>query len=100
MVYKILESGLNPTKFLKRDMSQAVLKAALPHMSEWIEETPPEMYHFLLDELEDRLLIELRNILDGVHADEAATQKAKGILKAVSLADQELAEATASVKTG
>jgi len=72
------------------------LKAALPHQSEWIDGTPPEMYHFLLDELEERLLSELRNILDGVQADEAAAQKAKGILKAVSMADQEVEDAVAS----
>ncbi len=56
------------------------------------------MYHFLLEELEDRLLSELRNILDGVQADQAAAQKAKDILKAVSLADREVEEAAASAE--
>ncbi len=98
MVFKLLESGVSPNKMLKKDRSKDVLKAALPHQSTWIDDTPPEMYHFLLEELEDRLLSELRNILDGVQADQAAAQKAKDILKAVSLADREVEEAAASAE--
>ncbi|GMO94526.1 hypothetical protein [Bradyrhizobium ottawaense] len=83
MTFKALENGVEPTKILKKDANKNILKAALPHQSQWIDQTEPQMYHFLLEELQGNLLKELRKILDGADASKAEIEKARQILDAV-----------------
>ena len=98
VIFKMLESGVDePTKYLKRDANKEILKAALPHQGQWIDSTEPQMYHYLLDELEGSLLVELRKILDGADVSRAEIDKAKVILEAINRAD---AKNTETVATG
>lgn len=88
MLFKMLETGADePTKFLKRDGNKDILKAALPHQSEWIDRVQPEAYHHLVDELQNNLLMELRKILEGVEVSVAEIEKARRILDAVMRAE-------------
>jgi hypothetical protein len=93
--YKVLTIGLDePDKFLSYDAGQKILKAALPHHAKWIDENEPGAYHYLLDEIESNILAELRKILEGKDADQAATARAKEIMDAVKHAEEKQAENT------
>jgi hypothetical protein len=97
--YKILRIGLDDAgKYIKHDGLREVLKAALPHQSEWIDKSDPGAYYYLIDEIEASLLTELRKILEGKEADQMATVRAKEIMNAVKQADKEQAEADAKIK--
>jgi hypothetical protein len=79
-----LKAGLKDAdKYLKKDPNKKILVAALPHQAEFIEQNEPELYHFLLEEIEGYLLVELRKILEGKDADQASIEKSRGIIKAV-----------------
>jgi hypothetical protein len=98
-VYQMLKAGVKDLdKYLKRDGSKEVLKAALPHQSKWIDDNQPEVYHYLLDELENNLLIELGKILNGVEIDAAEIIKARKILDAVNQTAKENEKAAAEMR--
>jgi hypothetical protein len=89
--YSVLKMGIDDaTRFLKEDGTRAILKAALPHQTSFIDENEPETYHYLLDEIETRLLAELRKVIEGQTADHAPTARAKTILDAISRANEEM----------
>jgi hypothetical protein len=88
--FMMLKTGVRGLdKYLTKEAAQNILKAALPHQSKFIEENEPETYYFLLEEIEANLLVELRRILEGKQADQAATAHAKEILEAVRHANEE-----------
>jgi hypothetical protein len=94
--YVMLKTGVSkdddPEKFLSIEGVKKILKAVLPHQSKFIDENDPGAYHYLLDEIEARLLAELRKILEGKDADQADAARAKEILGAVKAVDKERAE--------
>lgn len=99
VVYQMLKTGVKDfEKYIKRDGSKEILKAALPHQSKWIDDNQPETYHYLLDELENNLLLELKKILDGVEVDAAEITKARKILNAVNQAAGEKEKAAAEMR--
>jgi hypothetical protein len=88
-----LKSGLEGADKLLTDESvKKIIKAALPHQAKFIDEHPQETYFFLLEEIEQKLLVELRKIVEGREADKAAAQHAKDIMIAVAQADAARAE--------
>jgi hypothetical protein len=92
MRYNVLRSGVDKAdKMLSSVAAKTILKAALPHQTLFIEQNEPEAYHYLLEEIEGYLLTELRNILDGKGADQAAVVRAKEILYAVAESEEERA---------
>ncbi len=91
--YNILKTGVsNADKYWKTELAQKILKAALPHQSAFIESQEPEAYFYLLEEVEEKLLFELRKILEGREADKAATSRAKEIMDAVNSVEIERAQ--------
>jgi hypothetical protein len=70
-------------------MTKKILTAALPHRSKWIDEHEPGAYDMLLEEIEGYLLTELRNILEGREADQAAAGRGKQTIEALKRADEE-----------
>ncbi|MGK7058056.1 hypothetical protein AB4853_16465 [Bradyrhizobium sp. 1050_B9_N1_2] len=96
-LYKVLQIGMEePERVLTREGVKKILKATLPHQSEWIDSTEPERYHYLLEELEEKLIGELRKILDGEEADQAATERGKSILRTVNMIDLERVQQAAA----
>lgn len=86
--YKILTTGIeDPAKYINHDGMRNVLKVVLPHQEKWIDENDPGLYHYLLGEIESLLLTELRKILEGEQADQAATLRAKKIMDAIKDSD-------------
>src|SRR5258708_19245916 len=71
-------------RYLTNNATKKILKAALPHQSDFIDQNEPETYHYLLDEIEGYLLIELRKILEGRDAHQPATLPPKEIIQAVN----------------
>jgi hypothetical protein len=58
---RVLAEGVEDAgKLLIRDSGKGLLKAILPHQSDWIENNDPSVYCYLLDEIKDLLLSELK----------------------------------------
>jgi len=70
--------GKDYTNYVK--LSELV-KSVLPHQSDFIEEYGSDAYHYLLGELEERLLVELRSMLAGVEDDKKTVAQAAQIQK-------------------
>jgi hypothetical protein len=93
-----LRAGIEqPDEFINVERVKDVLKAALPHQSQFIEKSQPVAFHSLLDELEKNLLTELRNMLEGRAIDEAALLQAKHIVDASNKLNSEGTKAEAAI---
>ena len=77
----ILKLGIADAKLLDPSGVEKLIKSALPHHAEYIEKRGPPAYHYLLDELETRLLVELRQMLEGTESDAANVAQAAEIIK-------------------
>ncbi|WP_299735771.1 hypothetical protein [uncultured Endozoicomonas sp.] len=79
-----LKIGLKePHRMLNIESTNNLLKSVLPHLSEYIDKTDSSVHHFLLDQIEELLISELRNIQNGEGADLDDAVRASEILKAV-----------------
>jgi len=85
----IVKSGIG-ADILDKQAATKLVKAALPHQAEYIDKYGDAGFHYLLEELENRLLEEMQNMLKGVEADKASLDQAAEILKR----SNELSEAT------
>jgi hypothetical protein len=83
------QSDRDPERYFSTDALKNILKAALPHQTKFIDDNDAGAFHYLLDELELLLLIELRKILDGQASDDQMMARAKAISEAVKQADDE-----------
>jgi hypothetical protein len=77
---KMLQLGIDGLKFLKSEELIALIKTALPYQAEYIDQHGPSAAYYLLDQLENRLLAELKSMLDGGEADMTEVARAKKIL--------------------
>ena len=77
---QILKSGIG-TKLLDMEATAKVVKAALPHQTQYIDKFGDAGYHYLLEELERRLLDEMQKMLAGVETDKASIEQAAEILR-------------------
>lgn len=59
-----------------------VVKQALPHQSDYIEKFGASGFHYLLDELENKILVEIQVTLNGEEFDQQSITQANKILKA------------------
>jgi hypothetical protein len=59
-----------------------VVKQALPHQSDYIEKFGANGFHYLLEELENKILIEIQVTLNGEEFDQKSITQASKILKA------------------
>jgi DNA-binding protein Fis len=98
---RVLEIGLKDAHRLITDEPiKDVLKAALPHYSQFIDEQPVGAYHLLLDDLEKHLTTELQKMIRGEEQDQASVEQAAKIMEMVEKASanqaQQEAEAAAA----
>jgi hypothetical protein len=77
---KALELGAAETIKLDHDHVGKLIVAALPHYSDYVKDVGPGGFHYVLDSLEEQLLTELRNMLEGKEADAEQLAKAKAIM--------------------
>jgi hypothetical protein len=81
---RLLAEGIEGSaKLLKRDHAKKLLKATLPNQADFIDKNDPSTYHFLLEELKDRLLDELKKMLRGDETDMAEVDQTKKISAAL-----------------
>lgn len=69
-----------------------MLKTVLPHQSDWIEKNDPSLYYYLLDEIKDLLLAELKRTLEGHEADQGELEQGKRIAEQLRKIDSDQAE--------
>ncbi len=81
---KVLEIGYDATDSLDFKPLRDILIAALPHQKNFIEKNDAAAYYHLLDELEAKLMIELRHNLDGDAEDQQRVEQAVTILSYVA----------------
>lgn len=82
MQMKTLEIGVDASKLLNNKRVNELIKAALPYYSDYIEKYGASGYHYLLDDFEQKLLDELKKMLDGTESDAADIAAAGQILRA------------------
>ena len=78
---EIIKSGIGATDLLDKERVSKLVKAALPHQSEFIDKYGDAGYHYLLEEIEGALLTALRKILAGEEIDKASVEHANEILR-------------------
>jgi hypothetical protein len=94
---QILKIGVDdPKKLLNFESSSNLLKTVLPSRTEYINKYGSSAQHYLLDEIEQLLITELKNIQDGHEADKENAKRAAEIIKEVENVTKEVAEIQAS----
>jgi hypothetical protein len=78
---QVLKLGVDGAKYFKKDAVQNLIKVALPHQADYVAQYGSAGYPLLLDELESRLLEELKKMLEGGESDKATVEQAAAILK-------------------
>lgn len=98
MRWTLLKTGVGQTDIVDYAGINNLLKTALPHCSEYIDEHGASGYHFLIEQLEAQLLRELQSMLTGIDSDKASLTQAAEILKQSSaLMDQMNAQVKPSI---
>jgi hypothetical protein len=77
---KTLQSGIDKD-FTDVEGIKKIVKTALPHQADYIDKYGASAFHYLLDELESAILLELTKILKGEESDKESLEKAASILK-------------------
>jgi hypothetical protein len=100
MKIEIIRSGAanEPNKLINREGIAEMVKAALPHRTEYIDKVGDRSYSNLLEEIEEKLLDELRNMMEGVEGDKASIEQAGRILKWSTEAQTIMKKADAEAK--
>jgi hypothetical protein len=82
---KVLALGIDdPESLFDLKPYREIIKAALPHHSDYIDRQPVAAFHHLLDELEANILKELRSMLEGHETDLSEIERARAITTAVN----------------
>lgn len=77
---ELLKSGVGKD-FVDHKTTANLVKLALPHYAAYVDEHGDAGYHYLLDELEQRLLQELQRMVSGAESDKASVERAAEIVK-------------------
>lgn len=95
-----LKVGLDMPNLWNTDAVKKLIKTALPHQGEFIDKYGMEGSHYLLDEIESRLLTELRRMLQGIESDKVALDQAAAIVKQAQVVMKTIGESQAASGTG
>ncbi|OBX36753.1 hypothetical protein A8U91_01100 [Halomonas elongata] len=96
-VMKVLKIGVDDAaKFLNFESTNNLLKTVLPASAEYIDKYGMTCHHLLLDQVEQLLLTELKNIQEGNEDDKENARRAAEINKEVEKVSREVAEMQAS----
>lgn len=79
--WQVLRFGLGTQDLINNDLIGKLIKAALPHLTDYINEHGPNCYHLVLESLETKLLQDIQAMLAGVESDKASIKQAAEILK-------------------
>lgn len=76
-----MKSGIEAKGLMDEEKIKQLIKAALPHYSEYLDMHGGVVFHYTLEALETRLLEELNRMLDGSEADAASVAQAAKIVR-------------------
>jgi hypothetical protein len=98
MQLSVLKSGLDDmADFISSKNVVNLAQTALPHQKKFIQEHGPDACHYLLEELETKLLEEIQRMLQGKESDKASVEQAAAILKASEELSKAIAERQAEI---
>lgn len=97
----MIKHGVAMKDLLNKTSIADLVKAALPHQSQFVDQHGDAGYHYLLDELEGAMLAEFKKMLAGEDSDKASVDQARKILALSSelIASQSNAEKEIASKT-
>lgn len=78
---QILKSGLDMPDIVDEDGVRRLITIVLPHQAAFVKQHDTGAYHYLLEELENLLLQELRRVVEGVESDRETVKRAGAILQ-------------------
>ena len=82
---KMAQLGIaDADEMLRTEVSNKIISTALPHQADFIQTQGPSGYHLLIEELEELVLHEIKNMLEGKEADAATVKRNSDLLKAVN----------------
>ncbi|MCK4276924.1 MAG: hypothetical protein KAX78_10450 [Phycisphaerae bacterium] len=73
---ELLKRGVDVPDIIDEEPIRRLVTVALPHKAEYVAKFDTGAYHYLLDELESRLLEEVRRMLQGVESDKQSIEQA------------------------
>lgn len=76
----IIKLGVG-AEMIKGDKSAELLTLVLPHFADFIKEHGASSYHYLLDELEEKIITEIHATISGGETDEDSIQRAAAVIK-------------------
>jgi hypothetical protein len=100
MRWHVLKGGLGPQDFMDHKAIEKLVIAALPHYSDYLEKNGSEVYYYVLEALEQKLLNELQTMLQGSEFDKATVAQASEIVRlsnALQATTTQIEQATQSV---
>lgn len=81
MRWHVLKGGLGDKDFMDNDSISKLIKAALPHYSDYVDNFGPSAYYYVLEALDTQLLKEIQLMLSGVEADKESIERAAEIVR-------------------
>lgn len=81
MRWQVLKGGLGAKDFTDNEAISKLIKVALPHYSDYIDQLSPSGYYYVLQALDEQLLKEIQQMLSGVEEDKASIERAAEILR-------------------
>lgn len=84
----MLKTGLNIEGVVDTEKVAQLLKVALPHQTEYLEKYGVLGFHYLLEELEQKMLLEFSFMLSGEKADSTSLERAAAITKHAEILSQ------------
>lgn len=97
MRWHVLKGGLGTNDYTDRDAIDKIVVAALPHYKEYLEKHGPDVYYYVLEGLETKLLSELQNMLTGNEFDRASLEQAAEIIRQANALQATTADAQRAV---
>jgi hypothetical protein len=97
MRWHVLKGGLGTDDFTDREAIEKTVVAALPHYKEYLEKNGPDVYYYVLEGLESKLLSELQNMLTSNDHDKASLEQASEIIRQANALQAATAEAPRAV---
>lgn len=81
MRWHVLKGGLGTKDFTDRNGIEKLVVAVLPHYKDYLETHGPDVYYYVLDALEEKLLAELQAMLTSSEFDKASVEQAAEIIR-------------------
>lgn len=76
----VIKHGVG-AELMKEEKSAELLKLVLPHQAGYIDKFGASCYHYLLEELEEKIIKEIHNTISGASTDDDSIQQAAAVIK-------------------